>query len=172
MPSPRDYIELILANRIFAALAPEDAAALYKAGELLRLSDGRALFSQGDTADGFYLILSGALAVLGESGPGGEGGRLATLGVGETVGEMGLVLAGPRTATVVAEGEGLVWYLSGGVFEELLRSGDRIGISILRGIGQDMCRRFRKVVDEGERLVLALHGGERGAADGLDWELQ
>ncbi len=170
MSSPRHYIELILANRIFAALAPEDAAALYKAGELLRLSDGLTLFSQGDAADGFYLILSGALAVLDESGAGGEDGRLATLGLGETVGEMGLVLAGPRTATVVAEGEVLVWYLSGGVFEELLRSGDRVGISILRGIGRDMCRRFRKVVDEGGGLVRALRGGDRGSLDGLGWE--
>ncbi len=166
MSDPRRYIELILSNRIFAALDPSDAAALYKAGELRRIEAGTDLFLKGAAADGFYLILGGTFGVYGD----GQAKRLATLGVGETVGEMGLVLAGPRTAGVRAEEQSLVWYLSGEVFEGLLAGGDRIGVAILRGIGRDMCRRFRKVVDEGERLVVELKGGTVNI-DSLGWEL-
>jgi len=162
---PRRYVELILANRIFAALEISDAAALYKAGELLKYPPGHTLFHQGDEADGFFLILSGSLTVIGT---GGE--KLATLGVGETVGEMGLVMAGPRSARVATEETSLVWYLSGSVFEDLLQQGDPIGTSILRGVGRDMCHRFRKVVDEGERLTIEIKGGARSDLEALGWD--
>lgn len=164
MSDPRRYVELILANRIFAALEIADAAALYKAGELIKYPADTVIFSKGDTADGFLLILGGALSVVG------DGERLATLGVGETVGEMGLVMAGPRSATVAADVESLVWFLSGAVFEDLLQQGDPIGTSILRGVGRDMCHRFRKVVDEGERLTIELQGGNRADLEALGWE--
>jgi len=162
-------IELILANRIFATLTPADAGALYKAGAVAALPGGSPLFAEGDPSDGFYLVLRGRFAVI----RGGE--RIAGVSVGETVGEMGLVLAGQRTAAVVAEGEGdaaaLVWHLPGAVFEGLLRQGDRVGCAILRGIGRDMCRRFRRMVDEGGRLMMKLHADDQQLFDSLGWEL-
>ena len=99
-----------------------------------------------------------------------SGEKLASLGVGETVGEMGLVMAGPRSATVAAEVDARVWHLSGAVFEDLLQQGDPIGSSILRGVGRDMCHRFRKVVEEGERITIELKGGDRLDLEALGWE--
>jgi len=162
---PRRYVELILANRIFASLEIADAAALYKAGELLKYPAEHTLFNRGDEADGFLLILGGSLSVISD---GGE--KLASLGVGETVGEMGLVMAGPRSALVATEVESLVWHLPGAVFEDLLQQGDPIGTSILRGVGRDMCHRFRKVVDEGERLTIEIKGGDRADLEALGWD--
>ena len=160
-------IEFILANRIFSALTPADAGALFKAGELLSLAAGEALFAEGDASDGFFLVLRGHLEVI----RGGD--RLAAVSVGETVGEMGLVLAGQRTAAVLVEGAdpALVWHLPGAVFEGLLRQGDPVGTAILRGIGRDMCRRFRRMVDEGGRLVMQLHADDGLFVDSLGWEL-
>ena len=57
---------------------------------------GRAVFRQGDPADRFYVIETGAADVLG------DGRLLTTLGPGDGFGEIGLLRRVPRTATVRA----------------------------------------------------------------------
>ena len=171
MADPRQFIELILSNRIFSSLTPIEAAALFKAGTVRSISATDVLFRQGEVAEGFFLVLSGSFGVDGEPARGdGPRERLATIGAGEAVGEMGLVRAESRSATVVAIEDAMVWHLGSPVFESLLRSGDPIGSSILKGIGRDMCRRFRTMVDESHRLVL-VQGGSGSLIDTLGWEL-
>lgn len=164
-----EWVELLLTNPIFATLAEMDARALYGAGTLRRLTKGDLLFWQGEAPNGFYLVLEGRFSVAcdGEDGP----VRIATIERGETVGEMGLVQASTRSASCAALDRALVWHLPGEVFEGLLLRGDPIAASILRGVGKDLCRRFRAAVDEGTRLVGALHDGERIVVDTLGWEV-
>ncbi len=164
-----EWVELLLTNPIFSTLAEMDARALYGAGTLRRLEKGDLIFWQGEAPNGFYLVLEGefSVAVDGEDGP----VRIATIHRGETVGEMGLVQASARSASCAATARALVWHLPGEVFEGLLYRGDPIAASILRGIGKDLCRRFRSAVDEGARLVAALHDGERIEVDTLGWEV-
>ncbi len=61
-----------------------------------RVASGALVFSQGDAADGCYVIESGRVEVVG------DGRRVATLGPGELVGEIALLRQVPRTATVRA----------------------------------------------------------------------
>ena len=64
--------------------------------EPLHVPAGRAVFRQGDPADRFYVIETGAADVLG------DGRLLTTLGPGDGFGEIGLLRRVPRTATVRA----------------------------------------------------------------------
>ena len=64
--------------------------------EPVHVPAGRAVFRQGDPADRFYLIETGAAEVVG------DGRLLATLGPGDGFGEIGLLRRVPRTATVRA----------------------------------------------------------------------
>ncbi len=57
---------------------------------------GETVFSQGDAADGCYVIRSGRAEVVG------DGRQVATLGPGDLVGEIALLRQVPRTATVRA----------------------------------------------------------------------
>jgi NTE family protein len=83
--------------------------------EWLSLPGGSQLFEAGAPADSVYFVVSGCL---GAFGPGGElVGRIAA---GESVGEMGLIVSRPRTATVRALRDSELARLSADMFERVL----------------------------------------------------
>ncbi len=85
--------------------------------EWISVPGGSLLFEAGTPADSVYFVVSGCL---GAFGPGGElVGRIAA---GETVGEMGLIVARPRAATVRALRDSELARLSSGTFERVLLS--------------------------------------------------
>lgn len=65
-----------------------------------RFAAGQTIFSEGDASDVAYVIRSGRAEVLKET-PEGQL-RLAVLGPGDVLGEMGLLDERPRSATAVA----------------------------------------------------------------------
>ncbi|MBI4051061.1 MAG: patatin-like phospholipase family protein [Elusimicrobia bacterium] len=86
---------------LFSDLSPEDLEKLALKLEPLSLPKGATLFSQGDPGDTFYLITSGQLKVWTRKGQ--EDLLTATLGPGDTLGEMSLFTGEPRTSTVRLE---------------------------------------------------------------------
>ncbi len=84
------------------------------------LGDGQAVFRQGDQPDAFYVVRKGVLEVVEEDTEDGSERRLRDLGRGESFGELGLVTAAPRAATVRAIGAAEVFEVDKGVFDHLL----------------------------------------------------
>ena len=62
--------------------------------EPVQVSAGQVVFRQGDQADRYYVIESGAAEVIG------DGRLVTTLGPGDGFGEVALLRKVPRTATV------------------------------------------------------------------------
>jgi CRP-like cAMP-binding protein len=58
---------------------------------------GHTLFVEGAPSGNLYVILNGSAVVRK------NGRRIATVGPGDVVGELSVILGGPRTATVQAE---------------------------------------------------------------------
>ncbi len=87
---------------IFADLAPDDLEELALIVEERRVEPGRDLFREGDPGDAVYLIVKGGVQVF----TGGIDGRpervLSELGAGACIGEMAVLDASPRSATVRA----------------------------------------------------------------------
>ena len=83
--------------------------------EWMSLPGGGLLFEAGAPADAVYFVVSGCLGVYG---PGGE--LIGRIAAGETVGEMGLIVSRPRTATVRALRDSELAMLSAGTFERVL----------------------------------------------------
>lgn len=59
------------------------------------------IFRQGDVSNGMYDILSGSVGIYVDYGAADEN-RLTVLGPGQSLGEMGMIEAYPRSATAIA----------------------------------------------------------------------
>jgi CRP/FNR family cyclic AMP-dependent transcriptional regulator len=82
---------------LFSALSKRDLRTVEQATEQIEVPAGREVVTEGRTGHDFYLILEGKATVKR------NGRKVAALGPGEYFGEMSVIDAGPRTATVVAD---------------------------------------------------------------------
>ena len=87
---------------IFSDLGPEAFVALTEALQVTRLATGETVVTEGDVGTAFFVIATGRLVVKKRDEKGDQV-VLAHLGEGEFFGEMALLSAAPRNATVIAE---------------------------------------------------------------------
>ena len=85
---------------LFADLPDEDVDAICRASKEIHLEPGEHLFEEGDRGDSAYIIHDGELEVVKQSA--GRQMLLAVRKAGDVIGEMALLDASPRTATVRA----------------------------------------------------------------------
>ena len=108
------------------------------------LTAHRRLFAQGDDGDGWYIILSGTVAILRDES-GQEAHVLDHLEAPETFGEMALIDGAPRMAAAEAVEPSVLARLPRSTFDTLLSSGDPLAIRLLRAMSGVMCRRHRQL---------------------------
>ncbi len=77
---------------------------------------GDVVIRQGDVADRFYVIASGRFDVSQVAGDGGEPKHLRTLGPNDVFGELGLLRREPRSATVRAIEDGMLFSMERDAF--------------------------------------------------------
>ena len=81
---------------------PEQARVLLAAGcDWRRVAGGEALFFEGEASDAVYLLVNGSLAAFQNDGHGGSQ-LVGHIMAGESVGELGVLISRPRSATVRA----------------------------------------------------------------------
>jgi CRP-like cAMP-binding protein len=91
---------LVRTSPVLIAVEPEQRTALVERFETRVFEKGDKLIVEGEDASGLHLVASGEVAVVGHEA--GEPVVIATLGAGETVGEVALVLRRKANADVVA----------------------------------------------------------------------
>jgi anion transporter len=84
---------------IFSSLSREDIAKVLGKMEEISFDVGATIVSQGDQGDAFYLVQSGAVEVVLESGP-DKSEVVAIFGPKDWFGEMALLSGEPRSATI------------------------------------------------------------------------
>lgn len=114
-------------------------------GATFALRPGDVLFREGERGRDAYQILDGEVVVTVE-GPQGTA-EVARRGVGDVVGELAVVLDGPRTATVTAVTRTTVAIVSASVLEEALDGAHPLLAQVLRG----MSERLREEADRAKR---------------------
>ncbi len=97
----RMVANLLRTSKLLLAVNPQERPALVERFETCVFEKGDKLIEEGKDTTGLHLIASGEVAVIGHE-EGGESFVIATLPVGETVGEVALVLRRKANADVVA----------------------------------------------------------------------
>ena len=82
---------------LFANCSKRELARLLSLGRTETVDAGHTLFVEGAPSSNLYVVLTGAAVVKK------NGRRIARVGPGDVVGEISVILGGPRTATVQAE---------------------------------------------------------------------
>jgi MFS family permease len=129
-PARVDPVRLgLLDQPIFAGLPPNRLEATARRLIPVPVTAGDVVIRQGDDADRFYLVDSGTFRVTRARD--GESELLADLGTGAVFGEIGLLRGVPRTATVTAVSDGVLYALEADAFAELVGSGPGLSTRLL-----------------------------------------
>lgn len=97
--------------------------------------DGEKIFSIGDSADHFYLLVSGEVAItIKES-------EVARLEPGEIFGEMALLENIPRTATAESNGHSVLFFIP---VTALSKNLPKLAYKVLRSVAEQLSARLRE----------------------------
>jgi len=126
MPSTLEKVLVLKSAPLFSRVPAEDLSSLARMAESRIIAPGQRIVAEGEPGDELYLLVHGRVAVT-------RGGhRLATLGPGESFGEISVLDDGPRTATVVAEEQSEVLAIASEDFYEILREQSEIAEGVIR----------------------------------------
>jgi serine/threonine protein phosphatase PrpC/CRP-like cAMP-binding protein len=110
---------------LFARLSDRELLRVMQAVEVRSYDDQAVVIREGDKGDELFIVLSGKVSV----SRGGE--TLTRLGAGEHFGEMALIRAVPRSASVTSDGGAELIVIRRTDFFELLRSEHEIAVKML-----------------------------------------
>jgi CRP/FNR family cyclic AMP-dependent transcriptional regulator len=110
---------------IFSECSKKELREISKLLTSIKVKPGEVLAEQGKPGHHFVVIEHGRATVRR------DGNDIGTLGPGDFFGELAMIADAPRTATVVADEEMLVWIVSHGEFSSLLRGSPPIAMNVL-----------------------------------------
>jgi SulP family sulfate permease len=116
-----------------AVVAPRLSRRSFRAGEFV--------FREGEPGHELFIIAQGSASVRRLDGA--RSLRLVTFSAGLVFGEMALLDATPRSASVQADGELLCWVMSRDVFDELVEQHHAIALKLLASLSRELGRRLR-----------------------------
>ena len=159
-----DVLALLSAAPTFAALDESVRMHLAAAMRRERVAPGQALLRQGETGAALFIVAEGQLEIR-LRGDDGSDAVIDTVGAGDVVGEMQLVVGGAATATVVAARESTVLRLRREDFEALCTAVPALLDTLARIAAQRLQRRQMLAVlpalfgalDAGELAALERH---------------
>lgn len=111
---------------MFSSCSKKELAAIAKASDRISVGDGHALTTQDESSREAFVLLSGKAIVKR------NGRKVAVLGPGDSIGELGLLDRGVRTATVVTDGPAEVLVVGPREFSALLQDIPSISKKLLQ----------------------------------------
>ena len=113
---------------LFSACSKKELATIAKATDLASLPDGHQLTTQDEMSREAFVITQGTAIVRRNNR------KVAELGPGAVIGQLGLLDRGPRTATVVADGPVEVLVIGPREFSALLDEVPSINHKMLKSL--------------------------------------
>jgi NTE family protein len=130
---------------------------------------GSVVFREGDFGDTMYIVESGEVMVMGQA----TGETIAMLGPGSFVGEISLLLAQPRTASLEVTIDAQLWALNKNDFETLISTRPSMALEMMRELSKRLVRTTRGKRRKRTRRITALFGSRSlGLAQALQIQLK
>ncbi len=125
--------QAIAKSALGADLTPAEIGALAGLMQVRELAEGDVLVRQGEVDHALHLLARGELDVF-RIGLGGADEHLHTMAAGELAGAMGFVDGIPRSATLRAKGQAVVYALERADFETLIDEQPRLVYHLMRAV--------------------------------------
>jgi len=138
--SVHEVANLLQDHPMFAALTQRELTEVAGMAEVLMVEQGDVVMQEGMDGNAFFLLQSGELRV-------SVGGKfLSTLRPGACIGEMAVIDAGPRTATVTATRSSELLCFERTRFEELLAADSLAAHKVVLSLAKVVVQRFRQTL--------------------------
>lgn len=128
----QETIELLARCDLLRHLPAEEIERILPCVATRHMLPAEILFHAGDPGDALYIVASGTVEILAETGMGDAQNKLAELGQGQAFGEMALLSQGPRTATARALGRVKLLEIGRADFEHLIATDFRLAEAVGR----------------------------------------
>lgn len=148
---------------LFRPLNDREILRVLQVTDVMRYEDAQPVITQGERGEELYIVLEGAVDVMrGDA-------KLTTLTPGEHFGEMALIRAQPRSATVKASGKSELMVIRRADFFEILRNEHQLAVKLLwqfLGVLADRLAATSRELGEAREELLAEDITEDIFADG------
>jgi CRP-like cAMP-binding protein len=125
----RAALPLLEGVPLFAHLPKRHLRRIAALSDEVRLRDGRVIVEAGTPGTTFFVLAKGGAKVYRSKIATGR--AIARLGPGDFFGEMALLDGGPRSATVVADGDVVALRLSRSAFRKMVEREPSLSLSIM-----------------------------------------
>jgi len=139
-------VDALRSCRLFADTSGESLAAISRTLRSRRFRRGEVLFHEGDPGDSLFIVVSGSIKVFLPSDQGDEA-ILATLGPGDSLGELSLLDGVPRSASAIAIEPVEALMLPRGQFLGLLAADAGLRDAVLGHLAAELRRLTTHVAD-------------------------
>ncbi len=119
---------------LFQALAPEALQKVVADATMNQFDMGEPVVVANAPSDSFHVIVNGAASVQVARDDGRSTTEVATLGRSDCIGEMGLIMGSPRTATVAAQAKLFTLRFSAEAFKAMFEQVPGFGWSICQAL--------------------------------------
>jgi sulfate permease, SulP family len=127
-----------------AGIAKSDLDRLREILAIRDFAPGETICREGEDGDRMWLLAKGSVSVRLVLPDGRGDRRIASLARGTTIGEMALVEAARRSATIVADEEVVCYELPRSAFDRLLADHPVLATKLLTNLSRELARRLRR----------------------------
>ena len=148
------YRKVVSAVPLLRPLDNDELSEIIGISRLIKVRQGVTVIKEGEQGSSVYIIVGGRARVVKKL-PKGKTKILAELGPGEVFGEMALIDASPRSASVVTLAESVLYEMDLDEFNKLRREYHSSAFKVLRQMAPVMCRRLRQLNETTKEMLKA-----------------
>jgi SulP family sulfate permease len=133
---------------VFSKLTSQQLEVVQQYVKPRQFKKGEIVFAEGDSGDGIYFILTGYVSVLADFNQNAHAHRLTTFAEGVFFGDMAILEDQPRSATVRAEIDTELLFMTRDDFQHLTENEPALATHMLLGISRELSYRLRLTTQE------------------------